>query len=69
MYNFMNKSVHVFVTVTADFVWYMKLYTEIFNGCKKDNFQMKNCDNFLIFAQNIDNLCLRAKIRKICLPL
>ena len=39
-------------------------------------FQMKNCDIFLIFAQNIDrgyteavltsthNLCLRAKIRK-----
>ena len=25
-----------------------------FHGCKKDNFQMKNCDIFLIFAQNID---------------
>ena len=30
------------------------LYSAIFRGCKKDNFQMKNYDNFLIFAQNID---------------
>ena len=29
-------------------------YTAIFHGCKNDNFQMKNCDVFLIFAQNID---------------
>ena len=29
-------------------------YTAIFNGCKNGNFQMKNCDIFLIFAQNID---------------
>ena len=29
---------------------------QIFHGCKKDNFQMKNCDIFLIFAQNIDSL-------------
>ena len=29
-------------------------YTAIFHGCKKDNFQIKNCDIFLIFAQNID---------------
>ena len=29
-------------------------YTAIFHGCKNDNFQMKKCDNFLIFAQNID---------------
>ena len=26
--------------------------TAIFHGCKKDDFQMKNCDGFLIFAQN-----------------
>ena len=26
----------------------------IFHGCKNGNFQMKNCDFFLIFAQNID---------------
>ena len=26
----------------------------IFHGCKNDKFQMKNCDIFLIFAQNID---------------
>ena len=29
-------------------------YTAIFHCCKIDNFQMKNCDVFLIFAQNID---------------
>ena len=29
-------------------------YTVIFHGCKNDYFQMKNCDIFLIFAQNID---------------
>ena len=29
-------------------------YTAIFYGCKNDNFQMKICDIFLIFAQNID---------------
>ena len=52
-------------------------YTAIFHGCKDINFQMKNCDIFLIFAQNIDcgytleppqtsthNLCFGAKIRK-----
>ena len=26
------------------------LYTAIFHGCKKDNFQMKNSNIFLIFA-------------------
>ena len=26
----------------------------IFHSCKKDNFQMKNCNGFLIFARNID---------------
>ena len=29
-------------------------YTATFHGCKNDNFQMENCDSFLIFAQNID---------------
>ena len=29
-------------------------YSAIFHGCKNDNFQMKNFDLFLIFAQNID---------------
>ena len=29
-------------------------YTAIFHGCKNDNFQMKKCNSFLIFAQNID---------------
>ena len=27
---------------------------QFFHGCKNDNFLMKNCDVFLIFAQNID---------------
>ena len=52
-------------------------YTVISHGCKNNNFQMKNCDFFLIFAVNIDrgyneavltctyNICFRAKIRKI----
>ena len=30
------------------------LYTATFHGLKKNNFQMKNCDIFLIFAQNMD---------------
>ena len=29
-------------------------YTAIFHGCKNANFQMKNYNIFLIFAQNID---------------
>ena len=29
-------------------------YTVIFHGCKNGYFQIKNCDIFLIFAQNID---------------
>ena len=29
-------------------------YTVIFHGRKNDNFQMKNCNIFLIFARNID---------------
>ena len=29
-------------------------YTVIFHGRKNDYFQMKKCDIFLIFAQNID---------------
>ena len=32
-------------------------YTVIFHGCENDNFQMKNCDIFLFFAQNIDCGC------------
>ena len=30
-------------------------YIAIFCGCKNGNFQMTKCDNFLIFAQNIDH--------------
>ena len=29
-------------------------YEAIFKGCQNGNFQIKNCDIFLIFAQNID---------------
>ena len=29
-------------------------YAAIFNSCKNDKFHMKDCDVFLIFAQNID---------------
>ena len=29
-------------------------YTAIFQGCKNDNFYIKKCDIFLIFAQNMD---------------
>ena len=29
-------------------------YIAIFHGCKNGNFQMKKCEIFLIFAQNID---------------
>ena len=29
-------------------------YTAIFHGCKNDNLQMKNCNIFHGFAQNID---------------
>ena len=52
-------------------------YTAIFHGCKNDNFQMKNCDIFLIFAQNINceadltrtqNLYFGAKVKKNVYP-
>ena len=29
-------------------------YSAIFHGCENNNLQMKYCDCFLIFAQNID---------------
>ena len=33
-------------------------YTAIFHGLKNGNYQMKNCDTFLIFAKkNIDRMC------------
>ena len=50
----------------------------LFELKKNENFQQKNFDIFLIFAQNIDceavltsthNLCFGAKIRKIGIPL
>ena len=32
-------------------------YTASFHCCKNDNFQIKNCDIFPCFAQNIDRVC------------
>ena len=54
-------------------------YTAIFHGYKNDYFQTKNCNIFLIFAQNIEclseavltsthNQCFGAKIRKNVYP-
>ena len=41
---------------TTSFVYLFALpnHAYVIYGCKNDNFQMKNCDIFLIFAQNID---------------
>ena len=47
----------MFMIVPGHAVHYANMpvqYTAIFHDCKNDNFQMKNCDIFLIFAQNID---------------
>ena len=33
-------------------------HTVMFHCCKNDNFQMKNFDTLLIFAQNIDCGCM-----------
>ena len=47
-------------------------YTAIFHGCKNYNFQMKNCDVFLILNEAVltstHNLCFRAKIRNKVYP-
>ena len=47
--------------------------TEIFLALKIENFQLKNFDIFLIFAEAVltstHNLCFGAKIRKIGIPL
>ena len=47
------------VVLLVDCYWfpfrcYLMQYTATFYGCKNDKFQMKKCDIFLIFAQNID---------------
>ena len=64
------------ISVTAHYENMPMRYTAIFHGYKSNNFQMKNCVIFLIFAQNIDrgyteavltsthDLCFRVKIRK-----
>ena len=46
-------------------------FTVIFTTAKIDSFCMKNCDIFLIFAQNIEvvvtsthNICFKAKKRR-----
>ena len=33
-----------------------KYVVAIFHGCKNNNFQLKNCNIFLIIAQNIDRV-------------
>ena len=48
-------------------------YTAIFHGCKNVNFQMKKCDNFLIFAQRggsneYQQSMFWSKNKKICIP-
>ena len=44
-------------------------YTTIFHGRKNDNFQMKNYDSFLIFAQNIIQLMHSFEVNiRICQP-
>ena len=54
-------------------------YTAIFHGCKNDDFQMKIFDSFLFLLKDCGyteavlrstlNICLRAKLRKICIHL
>ena len=51
--------IHVFLltvtsTSTSHYANMSVQYTAIFHGCKNVHFQMKNCNIFLIFAQNID---------------
>ena len=43
-----EKGIQVSITVTR-----YVIYMVIFHGCKNNNFQMKHCDIFLIFAQNV----------------
>ena len=50
-------------------------YTAIFHGYENDYFHMKNCNIFLIFAQNIDygytypKSMFWSKSKKNCIPL
>ena len=43
------------LTTTMHYENMLKQYLAIFHGCKNETFQMKNCDIFLSFAQNIDS--------------
>ena len=45
---------HFFYTENRHYENTPMQYTAIFHGCKNDNFQMKTCYFFLMFAQNID---------------
>ena len=72
--NFREK---VFVSSLCHYANLSVQYTAIFHGYKNDYFQSKNCNTFLIFAQNIDceavltsthNQCFGVKIRKIIYP-
>ena len=42
-------------------------YIAIFHGCKDGNFQMKKCDIFLIFAQNINRWYTLNRLNKAAL--
>ena len=48
---FLRTSLHNF---TGHYANTPMQYTALFHGCKNVNFQMKNHNIFLIFAQNID---------------
>ena len=53
----LKKMANVFGAMVSLIIHYENTpmqYTAIFHRCKNDKFQIKNCDIFLIFAQNID---------------
>ena len=55
MYNKRAKHVQGLLTRLVSHYYNTPLqYTACFQGFEDDNFQMKNCDIFLNFAQNID---------------
>ena len=49
-----EHSLDGFINVTFHYANMSMQYTVIFPGCKNDNFQMKNCNIFYIYAQNMD---------------
>ena len=49
-----SLSIHSISGMTKHYANTPMQYTAIFHGCKNVNFQMKEYNIFLIFAQNID---------------